>query len=214
MKLKDINNRYCHTVNLHCPYCHTYCGFICFLILSDIPSSSENNRLIKGMCPSCNKTAIWLVNSEKELLLFPDVPAFAPDPNPDMPENIKQIYIEACSVLKYSPRASAALSRLAVDELTTLFSDKRTLNDRIYDMFTNGLPKQIKKSLDIVRVIGNNAVHPGEIDLSDNKNLALSLLQLINIIVQNRISEPKSIDNLHNLLPDSALKAIEKRDSE
>lgn len=200
MELKDINNLYTHTVNLHCPYCHAYCGFSCRRILSDIPSEFDDNRLIKGTCPACNKNALWLVNSEKESLLFPDVPAFTPEPNPDMPENIKQIYTEACNVLKYSPRASAALSRLAIDTLTKSFSNKKTLNDRIKDMASTDLPEKIIKSLNIVRVVGNNAVHLGKIDLTDNTDLALSLLELLNIIVEKFISEPKKINDIFNKL--------------
>ena len=117
-----------------------------------------------------------------------------------MPENIKQIYTEACNVLKYSPRASAALSRLAIDTLTKSFSNKKTLNDRIKDMASTDLPEKIIKSLNIVRVVGNNAVHPGKIDLTDNTDLALSLLELLNIIVEKFISEPKKINDIFNKL--------------
>ena len=198
LKLKDIGNSNGHTVNLNCPYCHSFCGFSCLLILSKIPSSFDNNRLIEGICPACNKTALWLVNSEKELLLFPDVPTSTPEPNTDMPEDIKQIYLEACKVLNYSPRASAALSRLAIDKLTMSFSKKNTLNDRIKDMASTDLPEKIIKSLNIVRVVGNNAVHPGKIDLTDDESLASSLLELINIIVEKCISEPKKVNDIYN----------------
>lgn len=198
LKLKDIGNSNGHTVNLNCPYCHSFCGFSCLIILSKIPSSFDNNRLIKGICPACNKTALWLVNSEKELLLFPDVPTSTPEPNTDMPEDIKQIYLEACKVLNYSPRASAALSRLAIDKLTMNFSKKNTLNDRIKDMASTDLPEKIITSLNIVRVVGNNAVHPGKIDLTDDESLASSLLELINIIVEKCISEPKKVNDIYN----------------
>lgn len=57
------------------------------------------------------------------------------------------------------------------------------------------------------------AVHPGEIDLSDNTQLALSLLNFINLIVDNQISQPKKIDEIYNSLPESNLKSIERRDS-
>ena len=98
---------------------------------------------LKELVLPATKNALWLVDLEKESLLFPDVPVFAPEPNPDMPENIKQIYTEACNVLKYSPRASAALSRLAIDTLTKSFSNEKTLNDRIKDMASTDLPEKI-----------------------------------------------------------------------
>lgn len=214
IKLKDVYNSSLQTVKLCCPYCHSYCGFICSCVLHKIPNELENGRIIIGKCPACCNTALWLVNSKTELLLFPDVPTSAPKPNPDMPEDIKQIYLESCNVLKYSPRASAALSRLAIDKLTMSFSNKGKLNDRISDMKSKGLPSDIVKALDIVRVVGNNAVHPGEIDLTSNdKELALSLLKLLNIIVQNFITTKNEINELYDGLPTQSLKAIQKRDS-
>lgn len=63
-----------------------------------------------------------------------------------------------------------------------------------------------------MRVIGNESVHPGEIDLRDNKDIAYKLFELINIIAQTMITQPKEIDNLYKKLPKSKIKAIEKRD--
>ena len=51
-----------------------------------------------------------------------------------------------------------------------------------------------------MRVVGNNAVHPGKIDLTDNTDLALSLLELLNIIVEKFISEPQKINDIFNKL--------------
>ena len=75
------------------------------------------------------------------------------------------------------------------------------------------MPIEIQQMLDSVRVIGNNAVHPGQIDIKDNKELALSLLSFINLIVDNRITQPKKILDIYNLLPESYRNSIERRDS-
>lgn len=75
------------------------------------------------------------------------------------------------------------------------------------------MPIEIQQMLDSVRVIGNNAVHPGQIDIKDNKELALSLLSFINLIVDNRITQPKKILDIYNLLPDSYRNSIERRDN-
>lgn len=131
-----------------------------------------------------------------------------------MPEDVKGIYDEACLVLKASPRSSAALSRLAIEKLVDhLEAHGNNLNSKIADLVSKGLPVRIQQMLDSVRVIGNNAVHPGEIDLSDDTQLALSLLNFINLIVENQISQPKRIDEIYNSLPESNLKSIERRDS-
>ena len=87
------------------------------------------------------------------------------------------------------------------------------MNLKIADLVSKGLPPRIQQMLDSVRVIGNNAVHPGEIDLSDNAQLASSLLDFINLIVENQISQPKRINEVYNNLPESILQSIERRDS-
>jgi hypothetical protein len=62
-------------------------------------------------------------------------------------------------------------------------------------------------------VIGNNAVHPGTIDLKDDKATALTLLGLVNMIVERRIAGPKKLMTLFAGLPPGALQQIEKRDA-
>jgi hypothetical protein len=61
-------------------------------------------------------------------------------------------------------------------------------------------------------VIGNNAVHPGQIDLRDDKATAIKLFNLVNLIVEAMIATPKHIEQMYEKLPSGALKAIEKRD--
>ena len=75
-----------------------------------------------------------------------------------------------------------------------------------------GLPPTIQQSLDYCRVVGNNAVHPGEIDLNDSPEIAQQLFGMINFIVDDRISRPKEIAALYMKLPEKARAAIEKRD--
>jgi hypothetical protein len=66
--------------------------------------------------------------------------------------------------------------------------------------------------LDTVRVIGNNAVHPGQIDLNDTSEVAASLFRLVNAIVEQMITHPKQVAELYGSLPAAALEAIERRD--
>jgi hypothetical protein len=75
-----------------------------------------------------------------------------------------------------------------------------------------GLSIKIQQALDFVRVIGNNAVHPGKIDLNDNKEAAISLFNLINIITEVMITQPKEVDNLYSSLPQSQIDSIKERD--
>ena len=56
------------------------------------------------------------------------------------------------------------------------------------------------------------ASHPGQIDLNDNRDIAASLFELLNIIIDEMISEPKKIEEMYNKLPASKKDAIAKRD--
>lgn len=65
----------------------------------------------------------------------------------------------------------------------------------------------------MVRVIGNEAVHPGTIDLNDNKTIAVQLFGLVNTIVETAIVGPAHIDELfETVVPEAKRKAIEARD--
>jgi len=44
-----------------------------------------------------------------------------------------------------------------------------------------------------VRVIGNEAVHPGKLDLKDDRDTATRLFKLVNIIAEQMISNPKHV---------------------
>lgn len=87
-----------------------------------------------------------------------------------------------------------------------------TINDNIADLVGKGLPKRVQQALDAVRVIGNEAVHPGEIDLRDDADMAHTLFGLVNFIAEKMITEAKEIDEIYATLPAGKRKAIEARD--
>ena len=62
-------------------------------------------------------------------------------------------------------------------------------------------------------MIGNNAVHPGQMDLRDDRPTAESLFHFLNLIAAKMISGPKHVKEVFATLPESARKAIEERDA-
>ena len=83
----------------------------------------------------------------------------------------------------------------------------------IGNLVKKGLPTIVQKALDAVRVIGNKAVHPGQIAFDvDDKSTAETLMKLLNIITERLITEPKEIDGIFDTLPQSVKDSIEKRD--
>ena len=88
----------------------------------------------------------------------------------------------------------------------------KKINADIKNLVEKGLPNKVQEALDSVRVIGNEAVHPGEINLNDNREIAAQLFKLVNFIAAKLITEPKEIDEIYNGLPENKLKGIKDRD--
>ena len=94
----------------------------------------------------------------------------------------------------------------------TLGEKRKNLNEDIGNLVSKGISIDVQKALDSVRVIGNDAVHPGELDLTDNVSIAIVLFRLINHIIENQISSKKEIDEIYACLLDNKVKRIENRD--
>jgi hypothetical protein len=77
-----------------------------------------------------------------------------------------------------------------------------------------GLAVEVQEALDTLRVIGNNAVHPGELDLKDDRATAEGLMHLLNYVVDAMITQPKRRKALFGMVPSGAKEAIVKRDGE
>lgn len=160
-------------------------------------------------CQKCGFISYWLDGK----LIFP-LNSNVELPLEEMPDEIKSLYNEARDVLPLSPKSSCALLRLALQILCNDIngSDRKTkLSVTIPELLKKGLPLKISQMMDIIRVVGNDAVHPGEIKVDDNEQIAYSLFKIVNIIVEKLIVEPKEIDELYNCLPQNKKEEIEKR---
>nr|WP_315478801.1 DUF4145 domain-containing protein [uncultured Rhodoferax sp.] len=135
-------------------------------------------------------------------------------PHGDMPEDVQEDYLEARLIASDSPRSAAALLRLAVQKLlSTLGGKGKNIDDDIAALVAKGLPVQVKDALDICRVVGNNAVHPGEINVHDEPELVGQLFGLINFIVSQTIEREKTLAAMMGKLPQGAKDAIARRDA-
>src|SRR3989344_5066658 len=196
-----------------CPHC----GVLAMQCWSDLMTNFDRERMsgwtiqknmAVGMCDHCSKITIWL---GKEML-FPGRPS-VPSPNDDLNSDIKKDYTEAAEIVEKSPKAATALLRLAIQKLCKQLGESgENINQDMGELVKKGLPVKIKEALDVVRVIGNESVHPGEINLNDNKDVAHKLFELVNIIAQDRITQPKEVSKLYNSLPQDKLDGINNRD--
>ena len=195
--------------SFNCPICHAYAeqnwSQIYFKIGGGITSIDSS---YVSRCTHCKDYSFWV----DEKLIFPSL-STAPLPNIDVPEEIKKDYEEAREILNKSPRGAAALLRLCVQKLCgELGESGKDINKDIGSLVEKGLPIRVQQSLDIVRVIGNDAVHPGQID-TDDSEVVLQLFNLINVIVEYMIALPKKVSGIYGSLPASSIKTIEKRDN-
>lgn len=146
-------------------------------------------------------------------MIFPNT-GQVDQPNEDLPESVRKDYQEAADIVSRSPRGAAALLRLAIQKLCDeLVEDEGDLNIKIGKLVKRGLNKKIQQALDIVRVVGNNAVHPGQIDLDDRPEIAHQLFVLVNMIAQQMITEPAEVDVMFESLPARAKESVQNRDS-
>src|SRR5665647_176830 len=129
-----------------------------------IPTTNEVQYASLSRCSHCKQYAFWI----KDKMVYPVV-SLAPLPSNDMPEDVKADYMEAASIVEMSPRASSALLRLALEKLMIhLGVNGDDINSKIGSLVKKGILTEIQQSLDFVRVIGNESVHPGELDLKDD----------------------------------------------
>lgn len=192
----------------NCPHCSSFAHQIWY-VGCRVRSSHELVESVRfAFCSHCNRYSLW----REGKMIYPDTSGIRP-PNPDLNQEIQDDYMEARSIVNKSPRGATALLRLCIQKLCQQLGESgKNINDDIAALVKKGLPATIQKALDIVRVIGNNAVHPGQIDLKDDIETANKLFELVNLIAQVMITQPKEIERLYGTLPETQRKAIEGRD--
>lgn len=198
-----------------CPHCYCYATMQYRTVKFDEDPSiiQEGNKsrktgVVIARCINCGGKIIWVDSA----YAYPEFPP--EEANPDMPQSVLEIYNEAGLIFRKSPRAACALLRLAVERLCNeLGETKNSLDENIASLVKKGLSNDIIKQLDILRVVGNKAIHPGYIDLNvDNPVVAYQLMKVLNNIVQRLITEKKQTDFLYDKLPEGIKEKIIERD--
>ena len=205
----------------HCPHCGVYSEQIWseffsapYYYLNTHNQREQRSFYLKNiravLCYRCNEFSLWLGAN----MIYPSS-GNVETPNEDLSDDIIALYNEAKDIVNLSPRGASALLRLALQKLCKELGEKgKNINDDIASLVKKGLPPTIQKALDTIRVVGNNAVHPGQIDFDDNPDVAFVLFKYINVIANHFITIPKSIEEGYELLlPEKDKENIEKRDS-
>lgn len=198
----------------NCPFCNAYAEQVW---LGNLLARSKNfaidvqtsiEPITIAVCQACRDFSCWIGNR----MIYPSA-SIAPFPSEDMPEDVAKDYNEARLVYALSPKASAALLRLALQRLCIHFGEPgKDINADIGALVKKGLPPAVQRAMDIVRVVGNEAVHPGTMDINDTPQIALRLFNLVNMVVHDMITRPKELEEDYNILPQNKLDGIATRD--
>lgn len=105
-------------------------------------TSRESSDLATGHCQHCHQHTLWT----NKKMYYPDN-GNVQFPNPEMPETVKKLYLEAASILSKSPRASAALLRLSIQILCKKLGETvNNINNDIKELVKKGLPNIVQQS--------------------------------------------------------------------
>ncbi|WP_313515615.1 DUF4145 domain-containing protein [Sphingobacterium sp.] len=205
----------------NCPFCGVYSKIIWGELKIDYPNYSNfvQTKYVAGKCSHCEEITVWeKLIKDKTLppvtnIIVPNS-GLIPPPNNDLPDELRADYLEAGRIVELSPRGAVAILRLILQKLCKHLGESgKDINSDIGALVNRGLNPSIQMALDSVRVIGNNAVHPGVIDLSDDRETAYRIFGLINFIVNAMITQPREIDEFYHAKVTGGVKdAIDRRD--
>lgn len=199
----------------HCPHCGVYAAHVFMEVWlrnyrAEEPTlESPGGAFLMSRCAHCSSECVW----RNDALVYP-LAREGVDPNPDMPEDVQAIYNEAREVAPISRKSAAGLLRLALQMLVDdLETSRGSIDDKIGRLVRRGLDPQVQQAMDVLRVVGNESVHPGTIDLATDDELVPALFELVNLIVEQVITRPKHVDGLYAMLPQAKRDAIRRRDT-
>lgn len=180
---------------------------------NDFRKKQENYAEVT--CFGCKRNAMWHRGHSGERMIWP-VATQGPPPNDDLSEDVRALYEEARAVEGISPRSAAALLRTATEMLLReqLDDSKAHLSTAIGTLVKDQrLSPDIQRAADLLRLTGNDAVHPSSIQLEgDDAATGLSLFDLLNLVADELVTRPKRIAAMYEALPESKRQHIDDRD--
>lgn len=200
-----------------CIHCSTLTTMGWAQLIAEPYGQAYSTKFWLCQCTHCQGESVWmdgatLSSTQRSNLIFPyDVSAQAA--HECLPDACKPDFEEAREICGRSPRGAAALLRLCLQKLLGhIGGTGEHIDTDIKTLVARGLDAHVQQALDVIRVTGNNAVHPLEMNLEDDHDSVLVLFEMINFIVEERISRPLKTQDRFANLPEKARLAIEKRD--
>lgn len=158
-------------------------------------NKEHDKQARRAHCHTCMESSYWIGDQ----MVWP-APLLGDQASVDLPADVLELYNEARVVVSASPRAAAALLRLAVERLVVhLGEETGKLHVRIGRLKKRGdITRRTIDALDAVRITGNAAVHEGQIDPvgDDDLPIALLLFQVVNRIAEDTIGMGRRVTEL------------------
>lgn len=218
--------------SFNCPFCSAY-SYMNWIgagkerVNKGISAGNKEEPLIYlAKCHNCKESSVWLNTGGKfgesgliahptgEMLYPYSMASLIDTPHIDMPSDVKSDYIEASKVFAHSRRSSTALLRLALQKLMIHLGEPgKNINSDIRSLAEKRrVPPDVIKVADTLRITGNNAVHPGEMNDDDFDEVAEKMFSLLNFIIDKAIKEGKDIESIYLRTPKNARDAAEASD--
>jgi hypothetical protein len=204
-------------IKFNCPICAV--RSLSDIRYMSIDGHGFNTKTYMLVCRACDNGSVWKQfnrenNYHYDLRLVDPIVPDAPKAVKDMPEDVKIDYEEARLVVNYSTRAAAALLRLSLQKLCRHLGEPGNHIDTDIRSLAKKpeFNERLIRAADTLRITGNNAIHPGEMNNEDIDNIAKGLFELVNLIVTAGITEPNKWDAMYKSLPEKAKKSAENKD--
>lgn len=205
-----------------CPHCNKETGWVSAWMYSTIRKGE--NDIVIHICQMCGgafydyclgRGMVGDTLAYGQVRIWPDsIPSSIPQPNADMPDICKKVYEEAAHVFVHSHRAAAALLRLCLQQLLTEAGIQgNTIDRQIQNLIKSGEDPMNVLCMDICRILGNESVHPGTINLNEDTETATILFMFINMATDRLFTAKRRVEELYQKLPEEARKALEARNA-
>lgn len=163
----------------------------------DVPNEKSkpiSDAVAMSKCAHCGKITVWCEGE----IVYPQ--PIGVDPCEDMPESVKEVFVEALRIAQLSPRSACTLLRVCLERLCDIVADLRKIDDYKRDAWlwqkieALKLQPEIKEILTAVKDVGNSSAHgnnkSSEIDFTspDSVEVALQTAEVTNALVYIMIS--------------------------
>lgn len=170
-----------------------------------------------SVCGACQRPSLWVDQD----LAFPISAVQGLEPHNDLPADAKKLLTEGISCLPHSRRASAALSRAALESFLRdyLGNDAKDLQlQGMVSKLSGTVTPALWQLLTVLRHVGNRSLHhngnqDGAVALyldETDASVAHALIETLNRLTEELVTYPKKASDLYRALPEEVQRNAEK----